>query len=44
MTIALGVDTLTCHCRLDAGELTVEDVLAASAALGFASATAGARG
>jgi sugar phosphate isomerase/epimerase len=36
MTIALGVDTLTYHCRLDAGEVTVEDVLAESAALGFA--------
>lgn len=36
MAIALGVDTLTCHCRLDAGEVTVEDVLAESAALGFA--------
>jgi sugar phosphate isomerase/epimerase len=36
MTIALGVDTLTYHCRLEAGEVTVEDVLAESAALGFA--------
>jgi sugar phosphate isomerase/epimerase len=36
MTIALGVDTLTYHCRLEAGEVTVEEVLAESAALGFA--------
>jgi hypothetical protein len=32
MTIALGADTLACHCRLDDGEVTAEDVLAGSAA------------
>jgi sugar phosphate isomerase/epimerase len=35
MTIVLGVDTLTYHCRLEAGEISVEQVLEESAELGF---------
>lgn len=35
MRIALGVDTLSYHCRLDAGEITVKEVLDEVADLGF---------
>jgi sugar phosphate isomerase/epimerase len=35
MRIALGVDTLSYHCRLDAGEITVQEVLDEVADLGF---------
>lgn len=35
MTVVLGVDTLTYHCRLDSGEVSVEDVLTECAGLGF---------
>jgi sugar phosphate isomerase/epimerase len=36
MTLLLGVDTLSYHCRLDAGEITVEEVFREAAELGFA--------
>ena len=36
MDIQLGMDTLTYHCRLEAGEISLEQVLRESAALGFA--------
>lgn len=35
MTIALGVDTLSYHCRLDAREISVQEVLQEVADLGF---------
>lgn len=35
MTLLLGVDTLSYHCRLDAGEITVDEVFREAAELGF---------